>query len=165
MSNHKPIDVDRCNELFEYRDGHLIWKVSRGKSKKGNIAGVTMKDGYIGIGFDGRLYKAHRLVWCLHFGDPLPMQIDHINHNRSDNRIENLRLASSEENQKNQSRFITNKSGTTGVVLRPKKNRYEVNICVNKNNTYLGMYKTIEEAIEVRKLAEIAYGYHPNHGS
>lgn len=91
-------------ELFEYRDGNLYWKESkkgtRGKSKIAGYKSTT--DEYIYICVNYNRFKANRLIWIYHNGDiPNDMYIDHINRIKDDDRIENLRLATSSSNQLN----------------------------------------------------------------
>jgi len=165
MKKRIPIDVDRCNELFEYRDGQLIRKVAtRAFVKIGVCAGTVGAGGYLQTRVDGKNFKVARIIYAMHYGDPEGMQVDHINHDRLDNRIENLRLVTQQENQHNQSKLKTNKSGFTGVVWNKKSERWIVHISVNKKQAYLGSFKKKRDAIFRRRLAEIAHGYHPNHG-
>lgn len=82
------------NELFEYNNGNLIWREDDGrKARKGKVAGHSGSKGYTSIWCSGRKYFAHRIIWEMHNG-PITggLEIDHINHNPGDNRIENLRL-------------------------------------------------------------------------
>jgi len=79
-------------------------------------------------------------------------QIDHINHNRTDNRIENLRVVTNRENHQN--RAIKNKSGHTGVTLDDKKNRWKSQVSILGKTRCIGTYKTVEEAICARKAAD-----------
>ncbi|WP_213082206.1 HNH endonuclease signature motif containing protein [Escherichia coli] len=85
----------------------------------GKRAGGISAQGYVEIQIKGSRYKAHRLAWCLVHGDiPTDMQVDHINHDRTDNRIENLRLVDNQGNQKNSSIRKDNIGGCTGVTLK-----------------------------------------------
>mgnify|MGYP005970530411 FL=1 len=92
------------------------------------------------------------------------LQVDHIDHDRLNNRPENLRLVSQHENLKNVSKKALNTSGIVGVSYITRDRRWVAQICIDKKNTNLGYFKTLEEAAAVRKAAEIKYGYHPNHG-
>jgi len=127
------------------------------------------KEDYHRCTINGNSYKLHRLIWIYHNG-PIPegMQIDHINHDRQDNRIENLRLVeNSQENLRNMSMINSNSSGHMGVCYLngyTGRKSWHAYIYVNNKKIGLGKYITKEEAIKVRKEAEEKYGFHPNHG-
>lgn len=94
------------HKIFDYRDGNLVWLVSPSKrAKVGDTAGTVNNRGYVSIIFQGKSYRAHRIVWEMHNGKIEDgYQIDHINHVRDDNRIENLRLVTNSINSKNKSK-------------------------------------------------------------
>ena len=166
------LTFERANELFHYdpSSGRLIWKkVTSNRVKVGDDAGTPCKTtGYTNVVVDGHGYTVHRIAVLLSTGAyEKGVQVDHINHDRSDNRIENLRVTSHIENMQNQSKRITNKTGVTGVCIRYTRKgtlRYVAYITVNFKRIDLGSYDTLEEAAVVRKSAEFLYGYHPNHG-
>lgn len=128
----------------------------------GDIAGTKVK-GYISISINGKRYKAHKLAWLYEFGR-FPDNIDHINGNKSDNRIENLREVSHADNMRNRKKPVNNKSGTIGVFYRKDTNKWRAVIVIDGVKVSLGSFSKLEDAIEVRKEAEIKYGYHINHG-
>lgn len=101
----------------------------------------------------------------MHYG-PIPegMQIDHIDHDRTNNAIANLRMIVGKHNQKNMSKAINNTSGTTGVTWHKGNNKWIAKIQVNGKTINLGSPIILDEAIKLRKLAEITYGFHKNHG-
>ena len=111
----------------------------------------------------GTPLKVHRIAWALHYGEWPKNHIDHVNGDGSDNRICNLSSVDMEKNMKNKSRYSTNTTGYSGVTLQ-KNNRYKARISVNGNWVHLGVYYTLEEAVDARREAEIKYGYHENHG-
>lgn len=95
------------------------------------------------------------------------MQVDHINHDRTDNRIENLRLVNANENCKNQKASTRNKSGVVGVSWKSQKNKWHAQIMVDGKQIHLGFYDDIndaKDAKDARKVAERKYGFHENHG-
>lgn len=122
------------------------------------------KEGYLRGGAFGRQYYAHRVAWLLHYGSWPEGPIDHINGVKSDNRIENLRVVTPEQNQKNRKRDTRNKSGAVGVYWVNRLNRWQVQIGVNGKEKHIGLFKDFDEAVVARKEAEVKYGYHENHG-
>ena len=109
-------------------------------------------------------YSAHRVIWLYYYGCWPKDQIDHINHDPTDNRIINLREASNTENQKNRTLNKNNTTGHTGVSWYEKENKYRARIKINSKEIWLGSYDSLEEAVEARHLANINYNFHPNHG-
>lgn len=131
----------------------------------GSRAGSIFNNGYINISiFDGR-YPAHRLAWLYVRGHWPPDQIDHINHNRSDNRWSNLRAVDRTENSKNLSLSSCNTSGIVGVRQYKPGGKWRAQIKVNSKTMHLGYYNTLEEAIKARKDAEVWHEFHINHGN
>ena len=159
------VNQKRLKELLTYcpKSGVFTWNVTRGKAKKGNEAGHKNKIGYVEISLDGKLYLAHRLVFIYLFGD-CRMNVDHIDGNPSNNRAENLRLASPQENAKNAKKPKTNKSGSVGVSFDTVNNKWRATIKVDRKQIHLGRFLCIDDAINARKDAEVRYGFHPNHG-
>jgi len=104
MNEAEQLLINLLNDLFEYKDGHLIRiKGVRGKgSKIGSVAGTPVSDGYVNICINQKRYRAHRLIWLMFNGHFPNNEIDHINGVRSDNRIENLREVGRIENCRNQ---------------------------------------------------------------
>ncbi len=117
---------------------------------------ITIKD-------KAKQFSLHRLAWLYMYGS-LPEFIDHINHNRSDNRIENLREVSRVENNMNQSIAKHNTSGHIGVSWHKGQNKWTAGIKVNYKRIHLGSYDNIDDAIRARRKAEVEYGFHANHG-
>lgn len=97
--------------------------------------------------------RLHRLI----MDAPEDMVVDHINHNKLDNRYDNLRICTSQENSYNQSVRCNNTSGVTGVGWHKGKNKWIARIQINGKLKQLGCYNTKEEAIEARRQAEIDY--------
>ena len=89
-----------------------------------NIAGTVLANGYRQVSFKKRFYKAHRIVWALHYGDPGNSLIDHINYDKSDNRIENLRLATHAEQQRNRPAQANSRSGIKGLQWESSTSRW-----------------------------------------
>ena len=113
---------------------------------------------------DYKAHLAHRVAWALHYGEWPKGEIDHINHDPADNRVENLRDVTHSENLKNQSLRRNNRSGVTGVKLRQEGGPWIANIKHAGKLIYLGKFDRFEDAVAARKEAEGRYGYHANHG-
>ena len=145
----------RVRGLFNYRlDGMLIWKASKGRAKKGNVAGTIDSYGYFAIQVDGELYRAHRLVWLWHHSHLPENNLDHINRIKSDNRIKNLREASQQCNRRNTGNPNTNKSGVKGVYKHPSWSVWQAGIRVSSKNYHLGTFDDFGEAVLTRLAAE-----------
>lgn len=153
----KPIlTQNRVRELLDYQDGKLIWR------KSGITAGCLDKNsGYTKICLDYRQCLAHRIVWLWH-NEELPGYLDHINHKRSDNRIENLRPASYATNSRNRRPSKSHNNPFMGI--KKQRLRWRATITVDNVNIHLGSFKTLEEAIGMRITAQEHYGFHENHG-
>ncbi|MBO9580313.1 MAG: HNH endonuclease [Sphingobium sp.] len=106
-------------------------------------------------------FFAHQIIWALHFGDA-PGEIDHINGNRADNRLENLRAVSRDENRRNVKRPSTNSSGVVGVYRMGSG--WRASIGIDGRSVHLGNFTEFDQACTARKLAEVQYGFHENHG-
>ncbi|MFW0989056.1 HNH endonuclease [Cronobacter sakazakii] len=146
-------------ELLTYHpeSGLFTWNVSRGKARKGKVAGYEMTGGYVGIFFNKKLYKAHRLAWPFTHGELPSGEIDHINCNKKDNRINNLRVVTTAENLRNRGMQKRNTSGVKGVNRKKGRRGWEVRIGVNHRRLFLGTFDDIELAELVAKEARAKY--------
>jgi hypothetical protein len=153
------------NFYYNYKTGELSWIHASNKNrlKAGRICKCLDVHGYIQINYNGHIYKGHRLVWLYVYGEMPKDQIDHINHNRADNRIENLRCVNNHINHLNRPLQSNNKTGISGVSFSKKTEKYFAYITHNGKKNHLGVYKTLEEAIKIRKQANIDFGFHENH--
>jgi hypothetical protein len=142
------VDAHKIRDLLNYEPltGVFTWKVRRGgKAVAGSTAGRLDRCGYSVIRIDGRCMMAHRLAYLYIHGVLPELEIDHINGIRSDNRIENLRLATRSENQQNlRQPRQNNKSGFLGVHLL--KGKYVATIVRDKKSKYLGSFDDPESA-------------------
>lgn len=120
-------------------------------------------NGYKSGGLNGRTIYAHRAIWALIHGE-WPGEIDHINGDRSDNRLINLRIVTRLENTRNARMARNNSSGVTGVCWDATKKKWAAYIGSGENRTNLGNFKRFDNAVAARKQAERRLGYHPNHG-
>lgn len=171
---YRNIPHDYVNEIFSYDPdtGDLTYRKDvSNKFKAGTKAGyqAKFKSGtkyYIFVtvpGYSG-VILAHRLIWFIATGE-WPKVIDHLDRDGCNNRFKNLRNVSRAENQRNQRMHKNNTSGTNGVSLNKKINKWIAHICDNSISIHLGAFDNIEDAIKIRKAAEVKYGYHPQHGN
>lgn len=130
----------------------------------GREAGVISSDGYVESRIGGKNVSYHRLAWLYVYGE-LPDVIDHINGNRSDNRISNLRSVSKDENSKNRGIGRNNTSGFIGVSLTKDRKKWCAYIGTGMGREVLGYFDEIEVAIEARKIASKIRGFCKNHGT
>lgn len=162
----KGIDLEILRNAVDYdsETGIFRWSKPRCKVQVGGVLGYKRKDGYIHIKFNGVSILGHVLAWFYVHGRVPSGEVDHLNHDRGDNRISNLRDVPAEENAKNRKRYANNRTGHAGVFLRKDSGKYIANINVLGKLKHLGTFKCISEAIAARRWAEEAYGYHDNHG-
>jgi len=132
-------------ETFFYEDGNLIWKHQIGKrNPAGKIAGRN-NHGYRMIGLFGKGYMTHRLIFMFHHGY-FPPEVDHIDGNKSNNKIENLRAATHSENLKNQKLKSSNTSGQKNVGWAKREQRWRVRLTVDGKDKHIGYFKDRELA-------------------
>jgi hypothetical protein len=130
--------------------------------KIGTVANCKSR-GYIVIRLKNKLYRSHRLAWLYEYGELPKKSIDHINHNRSDNRICNLRDVSYSENLKNKGITKKNKSGNVGVWFDKGRNKWQSFISCKGKRYNLGRFKNKEDAINAREKKKKELGFHENH--
>lgn len=153
----------RLMELLDYDSltGVFTWKISRsGRGKVGHIAGCTDNAGYTRVAVDGKLYYAHRLVWLCIYGYFPEHNIDHINRNKSDNRIENLRHVTQQCNIRNTGGRRNGTSPVKGV--RPvgiKIKKWSAHIGLNGKDHPLGRYLNFDNAVCARLAGEQCLGW------
>lgn len=134
--------------LFEYQDGQLVTKkrISQ-RTSKGHVVGCPSGHGYIVFRLDGKKQYLHRMVFLFHYGF-LPEYIDHIDGDRENNKIENLRECTPSQNSHNAKSHIKNKSGVKGVSWCKRKRKWRAYLTVDYKFKNLGTYKSISEAKE-----------------
>lgn len=135
-------------EYFDHKDGHLYWKKVMRFNKQylvGREVGSIHKTGYRHVTWMGKIHKVHRLIFLLEHGY-LPKEIDHINGDRQDNRIENLREVTRSENQFNKAMCSNNTSGFRGVNWHKHSKSWVVRVCTKGKTKILGYFKDLELA-------------------
>lgn len=159
---------EMVQSLFDYKEGYLYWKVSTTNSiKVGDVAGKSVNDsGYNIVGIAGKTYRLHRIIFLYHNGY-LPKIVDHIDGNRSNNKIENLRSANDFQNSRNARLSKRNTSGIKGVCWARHVNKWLVQVRQGGSKKYLGLYDDLElaelVAIEARNLFHKEYANHGKH--
>lgn len=118
-------------------------------------------EGYLRGRLNGSCVRAHRVIFVMAYGI-LPDIIDHIDGDRRNNRLSNLRSVSAKDNCRNRIHNPKNRSGTMGVWLEGGK--WRVAISENSRDVHIGRFESYADAVAARKMAEISFGYHSNHG-
>jgi hypothetical protein len=136
----------KLKELFDYKDGFLYWKQRVANCIQiGQIAGCLDTNGYYKIRINKKMYGTHRIIFAWHHGF-FPKQIDHIDRNPANNKIENLREASPAENMWNVAKNIRNTSGFRNVIYRKERKTWTCRFKINGKHICKGSFKTAEEA-------------------
>jgi hypothetical protein len=155
------IDPAELHSLFDYKDGVLTWKQGR---KNGRVAGSLKPTGYTVVEINNNNIMAHRLVWMMHNGS-FEGFIDHIDGNRSNNKIENLRLATVLQNSWNRKNNSNNRTGVKGVHQIKATNKYQARICIGNKRLVLGSFEDLELAeLVVMEARDKYHGKFANHG-
>lgn len=147
----------RLKELLQYHPetGYFTRKSTRGGKLIGSIAGTHDTHGHLQIKIDKQLYLAHRLAWLYIHGSMPKYQVDHINGLRDDNRLNNLREASLQQNTQNQINARSNNStGFLGVSFHKPNSLYRAQICHNGKVLHLGYHVTAELAHDAYLVAK-----------
>jgi hypothetical protein len=139
---------ERVRALFTYdrATGKLYWKSRRGVAAGREAGCVSRRDGYRRVGIDFTDHLVHRIVWLHEMGEMPPGVLDHINMDRLDNRIENLRAATKSQNGFNRRQSKRNNTGFKGVCYDKARGNYVAKICVNYEQMNLGRFSSPEEA-------------------
>ena len=128
---------------FNYNDG----KITRDDRKNSN--GSIDKDGYLIIKVKGKQFKAHRIAWFLYYGYFPKSELDHINRNKLDNRIENLRESNRIEQNRNKDKKPNKQTGQIGIYIDKTKGLKKNYATKINNKTY--RFYTLQQVIEWRK--------------
>lgn len=162
-------DHDLLHKYLSYSEdsGLFHWKISPcPRVRKGDVAGTNHPSGYINIGFNGKIYAAHRLAWIMHNGNEPIGDIDHIDGNKKNNRIENLRIATEAQNTWNRKICTRNKSGIKGVSWYKAYSKWCAQIRKNGKRHFLGYFNDIKAAeTAVIRARNILHGEFANNGA
>ena len=158
----------KCNEYLAYdpETGIFTWLVNKSSNAKVNtIAGSLSIQGYIRISLNDKRYYAHRLAWFYVYGIWPKEQVDHINSNRTDNRICNLREATKSQNMINTKLRKNNKSGIKGISWRKDLKKQHARLTIDKKIICIGNFFNLDDAKLAIENARIKYhGKYANHG-
>ena len=132
------LDYDKDTGIFKWKDNV--------KGVGGKIAGYTNSKGYVFIRIKNKLYRAHRLAWIYEYGEISDKEIDHIDNNPNNNKINNLRLCTSSENKQNMKKRKDNTSGVKGLHWYKAYNKWQVNLTKNKKTKCYGYFDDLFEA-------------------
>jgi hypothetical protein len=165
VDNERKLTHTRLLELLEYHPdtGIFTHKISRGRSIKGKAAGNLSDKGYVRISIDGVHFKAHRLAWFYCFQEWPDGLLDHEDKNKSNNRLDNLREATSVQNGHNTHLYSNNSTGFTGVSWHVASGKFIAQIRINSKTAYLGLYTSAQDASEAyQKVAKQHFGEFAN---
>jgi hypothetical protein len=144
-----------CHDRYEYKDGKLFFKRTlHSRQVKGAEVGSLNNMGYLKVCLDRKNYLIHRLVFLMHHGY-LPELLDHIDRNKLNNRIENLREANKELNSWNRDRQANNTSGHRGVSWNKNAGKWHAYIKIKGKRIHLGLFNTVDEARQVYEKARL----------
>jgi hypothetical protein len=163
------LTFDQVNDyvVYDQTTGLFTWRKTRGRFRAGEPAGYVNPDGYVVINLFFRPRRAHRLAWLLFYGEWPPGDIDHINRDRADNRLANLRVASREQNTWNSLAHRDNGSGFKGVTYVGYRNKpWQARIYFKGKGKTLGYFATAKEAHACYiESADRLFGEFSPHGS
>lgn len=160
------MDQKTALRLFEYRDGALYRRISppRTNIPAGSRVGVVNVLGYEVFGHQKKQYRVHRVIYLMHYGH-MPLMVDHINGNKLDNHIENLRSADHNTNQYNSKMHCDNTTGAKNVYRDKRTGRFVVKISENGVNRYIGTFGDFDMAAFVAsEYRDKMHGIYANHG-
>lgn len=145
---------DRLKSILLYyrHTGRFIWLVDAARNVKAGREAGRLSNGYVRITIGGNQFSAHRLAWVYVHGEWPTGSLDHINGNRSDNRIQNLRIANKFENGQNRCLNSNNKSGFTGVTRSGDK--WRAAITIRGKFQHLGFFEDASDAANAYRTAK-----------
>jgi len=160
----KHVTQERLRELFTLTNKGLTTKIVRCNAPVGSNSYLHKSTGYKIFKVDSRQYREHRLVWLFVHGT-LPKIIDHIDGNKENNNINNLRKSTPSQNSHNMKLNNNNTSGVKGVSWYKEQQQWRGQIRNNNKQIHIGYFKNIEDAASaIRKAREKLHGEYANHG-
>lgn len=143
-----PPAPDYVKSLFLYNEetGLVHWKVNKNKAKIGDLVGTKHNKGYLSVSIDSKNYLLHRVVWCIHYGEWPTALVDHKDTDKKNNKISNLRLATSFNNAQNANLRKDSTSNIKGVSWHKRLNKWQVRVQENGKRAHLGYFDSLEEA-------------------
>jgi hypothetical protein len=166
------ITQERLKELFEYEEDGRLRRIKNlrelsggGKGAIGTYPTYICNSGYLQVRIDKKLYLVHRLVYLYHTGK-LPELLDHINMDKLDNRIANLREASKSQNAHNSKKSATNTSGAKGVCYNSTNKAWQVQIVANSKVVAYKSFKGSreDEVLKQEAIAWVSLARQQHHG-
>lgn len=160
------ITQNDVKSLFTYNTGELYWKISPSKRVKigDKVGSLNKYTGYKHTKINKQYYYVHRLIYLYHHGF-LPEEVDHIDTDKNNNNITNLRKSTHQQNNWNQPLRKTNTTGHKGVSFNKKRNKYECYCCVDGKRYKLGYFDNLSDAVNtVMKFRELQHGEYARHG-
>ena len=174
-NNERSLPIELVREAVDYNPetGKMYWRprlplsfpndamrTRFNRHTAGLEAGTHNSYGYLQFKIAGRTITVHRAAWALLHGEWPQGQIDHINGQRDDNKIANLRVVDAKENSQNMVQSVRNKSGHVGVHYCNSQRKWLAKI----QGRRIGGFDDFDSAVEARKKAAELAGFHPNHG-
>lgn len=124
--------------IYDSTEGQLLWKETASPKVAGKVAGY-LSGKYLFVRYEGKAYALHKVVYEMHFGS-IETPVDHIDQNKLNNRIENLRAATKSQNEANTGKRSTNTSGYKGVYWLKNANKWRAKIDHNKKQIHIGLF-------------------------
>ena len=155
------IDLESLRALVQYNPetGVFTRKVKRDfnpRSVLGKPLGTPYSNGYLGFRVNTRKYLAHRLAWFYVYGCWPASDLDHVNGNRADNRVSNLREATKSQNMANTKTQVNNTSGHRGVIFDKANSKWMAYMQLHGKFINIGRFAEKEEAIAARSQAFVS---------